>query len=266
MRYQRSVTWSAEDSDVALSLIPPLRDEWRLLQFDDSGPLRNLETGELVTSFRLITGRHRDVGATYTVADDVPLGAPQPGLTIIELVADNRQRLAVRLRDHLARWNASMSASSGPTPTVDGSFHVDMAAAAFDEMGIGCVALLFRGDGKGEGRLQLDALTGIGGELFRFRARVSRFRIRISVDVTGAGGELVADVDVRISGRGIGRLVMLLASKHVTRFLDEVVENLSGQGVDEGSPASFGQVKSEIAEAGGPAAFVHREMWTPTVG
>jgi hypothetical protein len=44
------------------------------------------------------------------------------------------------------------------------------------------------------------------------------------------------------------------------------VENPSGQGVEEGSPASFDQVKNEIAEAGGPAAFVHREMWTPTVG
>ncbi len=60
------------DLSPVVDLLPALREEWVALEFDRDGQVVNPRTGEPVTSFALLEGRHREPGARYLARITTP--------------------------------------------------------------------------------------------------------------------------------------------------------------------------------------------------
>lgn len=71
-RFETSGVLSRVDVSPLLDLYPPLRDEWAALEFSPTGEALDPTAGESRTSFMLLEGRHRTVGARYRVIVEKP--------------------------------------------------------------------------------------------------------------------------------------------------------------------------------------------------
>lgn len=260
MRFKTSGVLSRVDVSPVLDLYPPLRDEWAALEFSSSGEALDPTTGESRTSFTLLEGRHRTVGARYQAIVEKPLyDLPEDRRAefdaewrTIELgregdaarrelvarreaasvrVGTDEQHLVLTVReDSHRRLVFSVSERDRPW-TIDVEVEHDRLprvtvhgttdlTAVLQEQEYPKLACRFFG-GTAEGSVKIDFGTiDENGRAIRARGRANRFRGGLAVDVRTARSDWTVDARVTLRARGLARPLLWVFRRRIRTAVD----------------------------------------------
>ncbi|MEO8692346.1 MAG: hypothetical protein ABI658_02455 [Acidimicrobiales bacterium] len=241
----------------AIDLLPALFQQWNDLQFDDTGRVVDAPAGCPIAKLLLVEGGHRQPGARYEVTMEQPIFAT--------LTHDDSRRIVAMIGDERRRWTADVEIARERLPTIDLTLRVDTAAAASSDANPGRIDRLLGGRGAGQVRIDLRTIEGNGGTLVDARGRVNRFRIsgRGDVDTDPASWDVEAALSV--AGRGLGTVVMLLASRRLRRYFTGRFQQfwLTADSRITRAESALGELAQTVAREGGETAFVQRALWDP---
>lgn len=250
-----------------LELLPPLRDEWTRLRFDSSGRVTNPLTGEEQETLMLIEGRHRQPAARYRVTVPERSGpvASGGGSCLMTLHHDDEHRLTFTLSQEHERWSVDVDLHHGDRPRVVLVGRLDLGAALEADGTPGCLARLVAGPTGTTVTLDLGALEGPSSPLVVADGHADRLHADGRIDVGASGRRWRVDGEAAVRGRGLGRLVLLLARRRVRRSVEHGVESFRDRADEWISEVErdVERVRSAVEREGGPEAFVHRTLWDP---
>jgi hypothetical protein len=241
--------------------------EWANLRFDASGAVIDPITGGSRRGLRLTEGRHREPGSRYaaiieTPSDELPEG---PRTVLVVLNQDDDRLLGATVIDERQGWAADVEIHHGPLPHVDVTGRLDLAALLEDERTPGWLARLFGRTATGRAALDLAALDEHGATLLDADARTRRFRGRARLGVDSSITTWAVEGHLALRGRGLGRLVLLVAGSPIRRRVDAAMQGFwerSGQWVTQ-VEKDLVEVASLVEGEGGAGPFVRRALWDP---
>ncbi len=206
---------------ILVDVVDGLHAEWRALSFDDMGRAVNPDTADPVGALRLAKGRHGSHRAWYAAtyahlprSSDSP-GGPEDRELTIELVRDGSTELSGRVNDAVRRgWSAGVELSHVSSLQFSinafGKMREVMAASGAQAPG-GCLGWLLRGPAKIDATVDLEPLERHReGQLARVVGRAGRYSYEVNVSHGAGQGRSEIGVDVIVSGRRSGAVVMVL--------------------------------------------------------
>jgi hypothetical protein len=268
VRFRSSGDVRRIDVEPVLELVRPLREEWTRLRFDASGRVVNALSGEAEQTLVLIEGRHRQPAARYrvTVPEQSVLAASGDESCLITLHHDDEHRLAFTVSQEHERWSVDVDLHHGSRPRAVLVGRLDLRAVLEADGTPGCLARLVAGLAGGTVTVDLGALEGPSSPLVVAEGHANRFHADGRIDVGASGRRWRVDGQAAVGGRGLGRLVVLLVRRRVRRGVDRRIERFwaGADGWISQLERDVSQLRSSVAQEGGPEAFVHRALWDPT--
>lgn len=265
-----------------LELLPALRQEWEGLQFDLSGRVVNPLTGDPEDTLVLTEGRHRHNGARYRVTVALPVSAAvEPASSgagveaagrngestyLLTLHHDDGLRLALTVAKEPERWSFDVDLHHGPVPRVELVGRVDLSAALVADGTPRWAAGALGGTGAGRATVDLGALDGPSSSLVDAEGRANRFHGDARLDVGASLRRWSIDGGASLRGRGLGRLVLLMARRRIRRGVERGVERFWEREEVWAADVEcdLQELDVAVAQEGGPAAFVRRALWDPS--
>jgi hypothetical protein len=244
-----------------VELLPALRDEWAGLKFDSGGQVLNALSGEPVTSFALVEGRHRQPGAQYratvtTPKYDLPDSRrdefEEESRKLSQGTADQAawndhfarrrqasvrvgtevQLLTARLREDNSRRLWFSVSDQQERWTVD----VDLEHGRLPRIGIsGTLDLTAQLKADGAPGCLSSLLGGIGqgagtvdlgaterdGRAVEVEGSANRFRGSLHVDVRTSASEWAIDGQGVLGARGMARPILWFAGRRIRRSIEK---------------------------------------------
>lgn len=249
-----------------MDLLPALREEWAGLEFGADRKLINPLTGEHLDGLRLISARHRQVGAVYRVSvttekyelpahrraefdkDARELSRRSAGPEDWRDHARRRReqslrvgveeaRYDVRLRDDAARSLAFAVTDDTETWVIDVEVeharhpHVELegridVSAWLMSMGVPRALARFLG-GAGAGRVVVDAGSlEKSGTALLMEGRAKRFRVSTTLDVRSSARRWAITGWGVVRARGLGHPVLWIAGRRFRKLIERAFEEL----------------------------------------
>lgn len=267
MRFRSAVDVRRIDVEPVLELLSPLRDEWTRLRFDASGRVVNALNGEAQQTLVLSEGRHRQPAARYRVTVPERYGRAAAGddSCLVTLHHDDEHRLTFTVSQEHERWSVDVDLHHGSRPRVVLVGRLDLRAVLEADGTPRGLAGLVTGPTGVTVTVDLGALEGPSSPLVIADGHANRFHADGRIDVGASGRRWRVDGEAGVRGRGLGRLVLLLARRRVRRGVERGVESFRGRADEWISEVErdVEQLRSSVEREGGPEAFVHRTLWDP---
>ena len=261
MRFTTSGDLRRVDLSPFVELLPALREEWAGLKFDRDGQVLNALSGEPVTSFALVEGRHRQPGAQYRATVMTPkYDLPDSRRAEFEEELRNLSRrnadqeawddhvarrsqasvrvgtevqlLTARLREDSSRRLRFSLSGQQERWTVD----VDLESgrlpririsatldltAQLEDDGVPGCLSSFLG-GIGKGAGTVDlATTERDGRAVEMEGRANRFRGSLQVDVRTSASKWAIDGRGTLGARGMARPILWFAGRRIRRSIEK---------------------------------------------
>ncbi|MEO5840104.1 MAG: hypothetical protein ABIQ73_27345 [Acidimicrobiales bacterium] len=204
------------DLTPAIDLLPELFQQWNELHFDQSGEVLDAPPGTALSRLVLVEGRHRQADSRYVVTLDEPV--------VVTLKHDDSYTIAATISDERRRWAVDVEIGRARLPTIDLAIRVDLVAATSTDGTPGRMSRLLGESGEGRATIDLRPIEGKGGTLVDAHGRMNRFRGTARGEVDTGAENWSVDAAVSVRGRGLGRVVMLLAGRRVRRHFEHRFE------------------------------------------
>ena len=233
-------------------LTPALWAEWRGLCFDARGSLLEPDTGETSPTLRLAGGRHRTPGARYV------LTTPGRADYTFTLLSDDGRTVRGTLA--AALWTADVEI--GERWSASGRVDVRALLQANEVPGP-VISLIGGRDATVDVTLDPSALEH-RGDLVTGSVRAQRAKADGVLQVVTKSRTWRCHLTMHLHGQGVlGRIALLGARPAVRRGVRQALtEFWSDASTEVASLASgLATLDGQIADAGGPDALVHRELW-----
>ncbi|MCP3878719.1 MAG: hypothetical protein GY701_10065 [Sulfitobacter sp.] len=256
------------------SLLPALREEWAGLNFAASGSVTNPLTAEHLDTLVLVSKRHRQPGAEYSLTLAVPTDAPESGLAEPEVTAvdlrlevDDHRQLRVLVVDPKGAWSAQLTLGHDADPRLEVALRANLTAILANEGETSTLArLLLGGKATVDATIDTATLRGKSGDLASASGRVNRFPFRAHLAVDTSQVSWNVDFDATLRARRLGRLLILLAGGPLQRDIETGFAGMAARWdrhlVDLQSQIE--ELETAIHAVGGPERFVQRWLWDPT--
>lgn len=126
----------------------------------------------------------------------------------------------------------------------------------------GCLRWPLAGPVEVYAQIDLAALTRGDGTLIQIEGAVNRFRFSVTSKVDGSRGAGLLSSTLTLTGKGLGRVALLLGRHWLKRALQRNFDEI----LSEAGIASFAEelvsARAELAETGGLAASIHEAIWS----
>lgn len=249
-----------------IELIPSFRAELEQLNFDQSGALINPLSHEVVPQLRLLDGQHRSAGARYEILIESSETNSPPQRLVLTTHADDEHHFALSVNDAAETWRVDADLQHGRLPAIDLDGTINLTQLIHNQGVPGCLAWLLGGTGGGHASIDFTTLERRGGRLLEAHGRANRFRGAAVATTKNSASEWNVTGRLKVSGRGLGRIVLLIFSGRLRRAIDSAIEDFWQDA--ELWPAEWAaqtrQLTAAVEQVDEYQEFIHRSLWDRT--